>query len=142
RLGLQSPDALEPAFDDPELGIALGERMLVCVLRHMRGWLEVGLEFGRIAINASAAEFRRGSYAERVLEHLRHAGIPPDRLEVEITERVLLDRNAETIEQTLRTLSAAGVTIALDDFGTGYASLIHLKRFPVDAIKVDRSFVH
>lgn len=141
RLGVQSPDALAPAFDDPELGIALGERMLSRAFRDMRSWLDAGLDFGRIAINASAAEFRREGYAERVLGRLRQAGVPPNRLEVEVTERVLLDHNAERIEQALRTLSDAGVTIALDDFGTGYASLSHLKRFPVNVIKIDRSFV-
>jgi diguanylate cyclase (GGDEF)-like protein/PAS domain S-box-containing protein len=141
RLGIQSPEALAPAFDDPELGVTLGERMFSRVLDDMRGWLDAGVEFGRIAINASAAEFRREGYAERVLDLLHRAGVAPCRLEVEVTESVLLDHNAAKIEQALHMLSASGVTIALDDFGTGYASLAHLKRFPVDVIKIDRSFV-
>jgi diguanylate cyclase (GGDEF)-like protein/PAS domain S-box-containing protein len=141
RLGIQPPDALAPAFDDAELGVALGERMLSRVIGDMQGWREAGLDFGRIAINASAAEFRRHGYAERVLDLLCQAGLSPSCLEVEVTEGVLLDRDAGRIEQALRTLSTAGVTIALDDFGTGYASLAHLKRFPVNVIKIDRSFV-
>ncbi|WP_445503249.1 bifunctional diguanylate cyclase/phosphodiesterase [Microvirga sp. G4-2] len=139
--GVQSPAALAPALDDPDLGVAIGERMRFQVFQDMRGWNDAGLDLGRIAINAAAVEFRRGDYAERVLEELSWAGVPTSCLEVEVTESVFLDSSADTVERALRTLSAAGVTIALDDFGTGYASLAHLKRFPVDVIKIDRSFV-
>jgi len=138
---IQSPATIAPALDDPDLGIAIGERMRFRVFRDMRGWLDAGLDFGRIAINVAAIELRRGDYAERVLEELSWAGVPTARLEIEVTESVLLDSGSDTVERALRTLSAAGVTIALDDFGTGYASLAHLKRFPVDVIKIDRSFV-
>ncbi len=141
RDGIQSPDSIAAAFNDKELGAAIGERMRSCVFRDMRSWLEAGLEFGRVAINVSAAEFRRDDYAERVLEELRREGVPARCLEVEVTESVFLGSGAEFVERALRTLSAEGVTIALDDFGTGYASLSHLKRFPVHAIKIDRSFV-
>jgi diguanylate cyclase (GGDEF)-like protein len=139
--GIQPPGTLVPALEDRDLGIAIGERMRFRVFRDMRRWLDAGLDIGRIAINAAAVEFRRGDYAERVLEDLSWAGVPPTRLEVEVTESVFLDSGADTVERALRTLCAAGVTIALDDFGTGYASLAHLKRFPVDVIKIDRSFV-
>ncbi|MXQ14155.1 EAL domain-containing protein [Microvirga makkahensis] len=141
RRGVQSPATIAPAFDDPDLGIVIGERMRFCILRDVRGWLDAGLEFGRIAINTSAVEFRRDDYAERVLEELGWARIPTSCVEVEVTESVFLGSGAEVVERALRTLSAAGVTIALDDFGTGYASLTHLKRFPVDVIKIDQSFV-
>jgi diguanylate cyclase (GGDEF)-like protein/PAS domain S-box-containing protein len=141
RLGLQSPDTLAPAFGDTELGIAIGARMLSCVASDMRRWLDAGLDIGRISINASAAEFRRDDYAQRVLQHLREAGIPPSRFEVEVTETVFLDHDIENVQRTLRVLSEGEISIALDDFGTGYASLSHLKQFPVDIIKIDRSFV-
>jgi diguanylate cyclase (GGDEF)-like protein len=141
RGGIQSPEKIAPAFNDTELGTAIGERMRACVLSDMRGWLDAGLSIGRIAINASAAEFRRGDYAERVLEELRQAGVPARCLEVEVTESVFLGSSTQLVERALRTLSAEGVTIALDDFGTGYASLSHLKRFPVNTLKIDRSFV-
>ncbi len=141
RGGIQSPEKIAPAFNDTELGTAIGERMRACVLSDMRRWLGAGLGIGRVAINASAAEFRRGDYAERVLEDLRHAGVPARCLEVEVTESVFLGSSTQLVEQALRTLSQEGVTIALDDFGTGYASLSHLKRFPVNTIKIDRSFV-
>jgi diguanylate cyclase (GGDEF)-like protein/PAS domain S-box-containing protein len=141
RMGIQPPDILAPAFDDTELGIALGNRMLSCVIRDMRHWLDAGLDVGRISINASSAEFRFGDYAQRVLDHLREAGIPPSRFGVEVTETVFLDHNVEHAQKTLRALSEGGVSIALDDFGTGYASLSHLKQFPVHVLKIDRSFV-
>jgi diguanylate cyclase (GGDEF)-like protein/PAS domain S-box-containing protein len=141
RGGIQSPEKIAPAFNDTELGTAIGERMRSCILNDMRRWLDDGLPIGRIAINASAAEFRRGDYAERVLEELDRTGVPARCLEVEVTESVFLGSGAEFVERALRTLSQEGVTIALDDFGTGYASLSHLKRFPVNAIKIDRTFV-
>ncbi|ANY78925.1 hypothetical protein BB934_12485 [Microvirga ossetica] len=139
--GIQSPEKIAPAFNDTELGTAIGERMRACIFRDLRRWRDAGLPVGRIAINVSAAELRRDTYAERVLDELRRADLPASCLEVEVTESVFLDSGAEFVERALRTLSAEGVTIALDDFGTGYASLSHLKRFPVDAIKIDRTFV-
>ncbi|MBM1171045.1 bifunctional diguanylate cyclase/phosphodiesterase [Microvirga arabica] len=141
RGGIQSPEKIAPAFNDTELGTAIGERMRACVLSDMRRWLDAGLNLGRIAINASAAEFRRDNYAERVLEELRQAGVPAHCLEVEVTESVFLGSSTQLVERALRALSAEGVTIALDDFGTGYASLSHLKRFPVNTLKIDRTFV-
>jgi diguanylate cyclase (GGDEF)-like protein/PAS domain S-box-containing protein len=141
RMGIQSPQTIASAFDDTELGTAIGARMRSCILKDMRRWLDAGLDIGRVAINASAAEFRHGNYAERVLEELGQAGLPTSCLEVEVTESVFLGRSAGNVERALRLLSAAGVTIALDDFGTGYASLTHLKQFPVDVIKIDQSFI-
>ncbi|KAB0268524.1 EAL and GGDEF domain-containing protein [Microvirga brassicacearum] len=141
RRGLQAPDTIAPAFDDVNLGIAIGERMLSSVLRDLSSWLDAGLDVGSIAINASASEFLRGGYAEWVLNRLRLADLPTSCLELEVTETVFLGRDAKYVEHALRTLSAEGIKIALDDFGTGYASLLHLKKFPVDVLKLDRSFV-
>lgn len=141
RLGLQPPSTIAPAFDDVNLGVALGERMLSSVLRDLCSWLDAGLDIGSIAINVSASEFLRRDYAERVLDRLRSAGLPASCLELEITETVFLGRDAEYVEDAVRILSAEGVRIALDDFGTGYASLSHLKKFPVNVLKLDRSFV-
>ncbi|WP_435169070.1 PAS domain S-box protein [Falsirhodobacter sp. 1013] len=141
RKGLQSPETIAPAFDNTDLGIAIGERIQSCVFRHLRGWLDSGTEVGRIAVNASSSEFRRDDYAERVLAKLRVAGIPTHCLEIEVTEGVFLGDGSEFVKRALFTLSAAGVTVALDDFGTGYASLSHLKQFPVNVLKIDRSFI-
>jgi EAL domain-containing protein (putative c-di-GMP-specific phosphodiesterase class I) len=107
----------------------------------MRDWRLKGISFGHIAVNAGAAEFRRGSFAEMLLAKLRAAEIPTNCFQLEVTETVFLGRGAEYVETALKTLSRAGVQVALDDFGTGYASLSHLKRFPVNILKIDQSFV-
>lgn len=142
QAGIELPASIQAAFDDPHLAVALSEQMHDMVFDDMRRWLQSGVSFGHVAINASAAEFRGMDFADRILERLRTADVPHHCLEIEVTETVFLGRGAEFIEKNLRTLSAEGVKIALDDFGTGYASLTHLKHFPVDIIKIDRSFVH
>lgn len=139
--GIQLPRSIAAAFDDPDVAVAISDRMLSKVILDIRKWLDDGVEFGHVGVNASAAEFRQNNFAERVLERLHAAGVPNDRLELEVTETVFLGRGAEYVERALECLSAAGVRIALDDFGTGYASLSHLKKFPVDIIKIDQSFV-
>ena len=141
-VGIQFPGDIAAAFDNLDLAVALGERMFERVIADMRHWLSQDIRFGRVAVNASAAEFRNDDFAERMLDRMAKAGIPPRQLELEVTETVFLGRGAEYVERALRTFSAEGVHIALDDFGTGFASLTHLKQFPVDIIKIDRSFVH
>jgi EAL domain-containing protein (putative c-di-GMP-specific phosphodiesterase class I) len=139
RIGL--PAALQAAFEDLEVAAAISDRMIDCVIADTRRWLDRGTAFRHVAVNASAAEFRRDNFAERVLEQLRRAEIPTHCFQLEVTETVFLGRGAEYVHRALALLSAHGVKIALDDFGTGYASLRHLKEFPVDIIKIDRSFV-
>ena len=139
RMG--SPGALEAAFEDIEVASALSDRMIERVIADMRGWLDKGVAFQHVAVNASAAEFRRDSFAERVLERLRRAKVPTRCFQLEVTETVFLGRGAESVHRALALLSSHGVKIALDDFGTGYASLRHLKQFPVDTMKIDQSFV-
>lgn len=138
---IETPATIKAAFDDPQLAVAIGRQMHDLVFEDMRRWLDAGHAIGHVAINASAAEFRGNNFAEEVLERLRTTGIPTHHLELEVTETVFLGRGAEHVERALRTLSLEGVRISLDDFGTGYASLSHLKKYPVDAIKIDRSFV-
>ncbi|WP_279306613.1 GGDEF and EAL domain-containing protein [Microvirga solisilvae] len=142
RAGIELPASIQAAFDDPLLSVALSKQMHDMVFEDMRRWLQEGVAFGHVAINASAAEFRDPEFADRILERLRAGNIPNRCLEIEVTETVFLGRGAESVEKALRTLSREGVKIALDDFGTGYASLSHLKQFPVDIIKIDRTFVH
>lgn len=138
---IQRPASIEAAFEDLNLATALGNCMLECVVSDMQRWLDQGLDFGHVALNASAAEFRHDDLAERILRRLQSANVPTCFLELEVTETVFLGRGAEYVGRALRTLSAEGVRIALDDFGTGYASLLHLKQFPVNIIKIDQSFV-
>jgi len=139
--GLQPPYAIHAALEDNELAAQITDRMMDAVFADMRDWLQADVTFGKIAMNGSPADFLRRDFADRLLGRLDRFGIPAERVELEVTESVFFGQLAESVEQTLNRLSDAGVTIALDDFGTGYASLSHLKQFPVDVIKIDRSFV-
>jgi len=112
------------------------------VIKDISTWRAAGLPFGHVAINAAAAELRRGDFADRLLTKLDHAGIAPECIQIEVTESVLLGRGIDHVERTFNQLAERGIILALDDFGTGFASLTHLKQFPVQIIKIDRSFVH
>ncbi len=140
-IGPQPPAAILSAFDDPDLAIALGDRMMARIVADMSGLRDAAVAFGRIGWNVSEAEFRRGDLEERVLQPLADAGVEPSRFVLEVTENVLLTSNIATARGVLMSFRQAGVAIALDDFGTGYASLSHLKQLPVDMIKIDQSFV-
>src|SRR5690606_7834947 len=100
-----------------------------------------GVAFGHVALNATAADLRREGFADMVMAALAQRAIPPTLLQIEVTETVFLGHTSSHVETTLRALSQHGVSIALDDFGTGYASLSHLNQFPVDLLKIDRSFI-
>ncbi len=141
QAGLQSPATIAHAFDDFELAGVLGETMVEAVLGDVRGWRDSGIDIGRVAINASAAEFRNPAYAERLLARIEAHGVPATALELEITETAFLGDSDGHVLHALETLRAAGMTIALDDFGTGFSSLAHLRHFPVDTLKIDKSFV-
>ena len=108
--------------------------------RQMRAWLDEGLDPGYVAVNLSATELRDASVPSRVVAALAANRLLPRHLEIEITENVVIAQDAK-IESNLEALHQLGVRIALDDFGTGYSSLAHLKRFPVDVLKIDQSFV-
>ncbi len=139
--GLHGPASLQEALDDPELSSRLGVRMLDDVARDMHAWNAAGVPFGQVALNVAAPEVQGGGLSNRVVSTLARFGIRPDQIEIEVTERVLLDDGIGRVETELRNLHAAGVAIALDDFGTGYASLTHLTRFPVSWVKIDKSFI-
>lgn len=141
RAHVHLPATIEAAFEDHEVAAAISDRMIELTIADMRTWLDDGVCFGHVAVNASAAEFRRDDFAERVLESLQKAEIPLECFQLEVTEMVFLGRGAEYVQRALTLLSSMGVQIALDDFGTGYASLRHLKDFPVDILKIDKSFV-
>jgi predicted signal transduction protein with EAL and GGDEF domain len=139
--GLQTPHTISAAFEDMTLAAEISDRMVDRVLDDIQVWLERGDPIGHVAINAAAAEFRRGDFAESLLQKLRTRSLPSDCLQLEVTETVFLGRGAEYVERALKSLSAEGIKVALDDFGTGFASLLHLKQFPIDVLKIDRSFV-
>jgi diguanylate cyclase (GGDEF)-like protein len=141
RDGICGPQLLMAAFEDAETAAQLGDRMLVRASTDMTGWRDRDVDFGRVAINVSSAELRDRAYPSRVLHALKCRSIPPNRLGIEITEAALIDGYEATVSDNLATLRAAGVTIAFDDFGTGYASLAHLRRIPVDILKIHQNFV-
>ncbi|MCG6122540.1 MAG: EAL domain-containing protein [Microvirga sp.] len=139
--GLQTPAYFGSAFADFEIAIAFGEMMIRRVAADMRSWTDQGLEFGTVAVNTSSAEFADPHLAQRLLKVLDDHRIPANKIEIEITESVFLDRSVGVITSTLKEFHDRGVKIALDDFGTGFASMMHLKNFYVDHLKIDRTFV-
>jgi diguanylate cyclase (GGDEF)-like protein len=141
ELGLLAPGHFMAAFEEPELSVALGDMALDLAIAQMRQWLDAGVEFGSVAINLTTAQFHRADLAESILGKLARAGIPPHRLTLEGTENVYMAWGADVVAATIHKLHDAGVEIALDDFGTGYASLSHLRQFPIDKLKIDKSFV-
>lgn len=141
KRGFQLPQTIEEAFKEYELASEIGALMQRRIFEQMRDWLDHDVNFGRISLNGAPAEFLRDDYAERLLLLLAQYDIPASFIEVEVTEHALMDRSSRYVERALTMLKRAGVTVALDDFGTGYSSLSHLRDFPVDVVKVDKSFV-
>ena len=139
--GILTPDRFMCAFEDQDLSLKLGDVAFESALKQMRDWIDRGVEFGRVAVNISAAQFRSGRLAEEVQERLDRWNVPCDRLTIEVTENVYMGWGSEMVSDTVRQLHKAGVMIALDDFGTGYASLANLRQFPIDRLKIDKSFV-
>ncbi|MDR7035741.1 diguanylate cyclase (GGDEF)-like protein/PAS domain S-box-containing protein [Methylobacterium sp. BE186] len=134
--GLISPATFIPIAEETGLIVPLGEWVLNQACRDAATWpAEVGL-----AVNVSAVQLRHRAFAQTVLLALAASGLRPERLELEITESVLLDDTEANLE-TLHLLRRTGIRISMDDFGTGYSSLSYLRRFPFDKIKIDRSFV-
>lgn len=141
RLGVQLPGTIAAAFDHGELSVSLTRIMLDAVLRDLSCWLRDGGNPGRVAINASAADFMQDDFPAYVLHRLDHFGVPPAHVEIEVVEGVFMGRGADQVAQALHRFVDAGIRVALDDFGTGFASLTHLKQYPVDVLKIDRSFI-
>jgi len=137
---VRGPDGIEAAFQDPVLGALLSERMFEKVLDDVQSWSEAGIGFGHVAINVTGADLRHDVFAESLCARLEERRLASSAIQVEVTENVFLGRGADDVERSLRRLSDRGIRIALDDFGTGYASLSHLSQFPIDVLKIDRSF--
>jgi EAL domain-containing protein (putative c-di-GMP-specific phosphodiesterase class I) len=131
-----SPEDFVPLAEEAGLIARIGEWVLHEACRQAALWPELGC----IAVNVSPVQFRRPYFVEQVKRALAQSGLEAARLEIEITEGVLLHDTDETLA-TLRRLRGLGITIAMDDFGTGYSSLGYLQKFRFDKIKIDRSFV-
>ncbi len=134
------PAEFIPLAEETGQIFALGDWVLIEACRQQHRWLECGLLDCVVAVNVSNLQLRRAGFAARVEEILRQTGLPASRLELELTESVLMDM-AEMTMQTLHSLRELGVRLSIDDFGTGYSSLAYLRKLPVHAIKIDRSFV-
>jgi diguanylate cyclase (GGDEF)-like protein/PAS domain S-box-containing protein len=139
--GLVLPAQFVPIAEESGFIAAIGRWVLHEACRQSREWRVAGLPPLRIAINISTVELRTKGFVECVRGILEEHGLLPSDLELELTETFLM-RDSHSTAAVLRALSNFGVRIALDDFGTGYSSLSHLKRFPIDTLKIDRSFVH
>jgi EAL domain-containing protein (putative c-di-GMP-specific phosphodiesterase class I) len=107
----------------------------------MRTWLDDGLPLQHVGVNLSAADFRKGGLRDKICRVFEDADVPLDHLILEVTESVYLGQRDHVVADEIKALRLEGLKVALDDFGTGYASLRHLKEFPVDIVKIDRSFV-
>jgi EAL domain-containing protein (putative c-di-GMP-specific phosphodiesterase class I) len=138
---LVSPARFVPVLEQTGLITEAGQQMLAAASRLYRQWQEKGLKAPRIAVNVSAVQLRRKSFVEDVMKALDGAGGTASGVDLEVTESLLMSDIDESIRK-LRALRDAGLRIALDDFGTGYSSLAYLSRLPLDALKIDRSFVH
>ena len=134
--GLVSPAVFIPLAEESGLIVPLGEWVLGQACRDAAGW-PGGVS---VAVNVSPLQLRHRAFAQSVPAALAASGLAATRLELEITESVLLDDTEANLE-TLHTLRRLGVRISMDDFGTGYSSISYLRRFPFDKIKIDRSFV-
>jgi diguanylate cyclase (GGDEF)-like protein len=137
---LVAPADFIPLLEETGLIVPAGEWVLRAACAQVRTWQQDGLEPVPIAVNLSARQFHQQDICEVVTRALHDYAVDPRFLELEITESAAM-KNAAEATKTLRALKAIGVHIAIDDFGTGYSSLGYLKRFPIDSLKLDRSFV-
>jgi diguanylate cyclase (GGDEF)-like protein len=139
-LGNVSPMEFIPIAEDSDLIFPIGEWVLRTACLQAKSWLDAGLNLQRIAVNVSVRQFEQTEFPDQVQKILSETGLPPSFLGLEITESVLMN-NADATIDTLNHLKKIGVNLAVDDFGTGYSSLNYLRQFPIDRLKIDRSFI-
>ena len=138
--GLIPPLKFIPLAEETGLIVPIGEWVLKSACLQLKTWRDQGYDVPLLAINLSARQFRQKMLAETIARILDETGVEARFVELEITESILME-NADEVVETLRKLNDMGLEISIDDFGTGYSSLSYLKRFPIDKLKIDRSFV-
>jgi len=138
--GMISPADFIPVAEDSGLIVPIGKWVLRQACRQAQEWISRGFHLPTIAVNISAMEFRREDFLEGILEVLAATGLNPGHLVLELTESVLM-KHVDAAESVLKALRVIGVKVAVDDFGTGNSSLSYLRKFPIDELKIDQSFV-
>ncbi len=138
--GLVSPADFIPVAEDCGLILSIGAWVLREACGQARAWMDAGLRATNMAVNVSAMEFRDQNFLENLFAILAETGLDPKSLELELTESVLM-KHASSTAKILQTLRESGMRVAVDDFGTGYSSLSYLRKFPVDTLKIDQSFI-
>ena len=141
ELGMMPPVTFIPIAEEIGLIVSFGEWVLEEACRQIKAWHDAGLPAVAMAINLASPSFRQPDLVQRVKSALRRHGVPPASLCIEATESILM-RDADATMATLKQLREIGVKLSIDDFGTGYSSLSYLRRFPIDQLKIDRSFVN
>ena len=136
-----SPTDFIPVAEDSGLIVGIGAWALHAACLDARRWQALGFASLQVAVNLSARQFRGGELSATVRRIIAEVGMDPRLLQLEITESLLME-DALASAAALRELKALGLQIFLDDFGTGYSSLAYLKKFPIDGLKIDRSFIH
>ena len=140
EVGLVSPNDFIPVAEETGLIVELGKFVLEAACKQTRQWHDQGYSHLHVAVNLSPRQFQQKDLVDMVRRTLHDTGLPPQFLELEVTENVVM-YSVEDAIQTLRELNELGVNLSLDDFGRGYSSLYYLKRFPIQTLKIDRSFV-
>jgi len=138
--GLLSPDTFIPVAEDSGLIIAIGEWVIKQACAQLAAWRDLGHTDMRMAVNLSIRQLGDANLVPCIHQSLQRHNLEPEQLELEITESLFVDHSDETMA-VLQRIKALGVTLAIDDFGTGYSSLSYLKRFPIDTLKIDKSFI-
>jgi EAL domain-containing protein (putative c-di-GMP-specific phosphodiesterase class I) len=138
--GIVPPNDFIPLLEDTGLINAVGEWVLMEATRQAQAWIDGGLQPTRMSVNISGKQFRHPGLIDTVRRALETSGLAPRHLELELTESMFIENTERSIE-TMQALKALGVSLSIDDFGSGYSSLAYLKQFPVDYLKIDRSFI-
>ncbi|HJV74194.1 MAG TPA: EAL domain-containing protein [Noviherbaspirillum sp.] len=141
ELGMVQPGAFITLAEQNGLIVPIGAWVLQEACRQGKAWLDGGWHFGRVAVNLSARQFASGDLLDTIRNALKQSGLPPAMLELEITESTIMHNPLEAIS-LLGSIREMGVAVSVDDFGTGYSSLATLKQYPLDSLKIDRSFIN
>lgn len=136
-----TPESFAAALHDPSMSIDIGNHVIASAIDQARRWMKASVPFASVAVNLSASQFRDPRLGHRLLNAIAESDLNPAMIEVEVTEGVFLSTGTDAVLHACKILKQGGVRIAFDDFGTGFASLTHLRDFPVDTIKIDRSFI-